>query len=95
MLTTAIDRIAIADPSVADALVLKAKGGKGYGSLLFFGKRSGSTNLLVWYRGQAQANSVEIVVDGDGLKGTGLRATALGAVWYRARHGDRMPMPAN
>lgn len=76
LLNTAIDRIAIADPSVADALVLKAQGGKGYGSLLFFGKRSGSTNLLVWYRGQAQAKSVEIVVDGDGLKGTGLRATA-------------------
>lgn len=76
LLNTAIDRIAIADPSVADALVLKAQGGKGYGSLLFFGKRAGSTNLLVWYRGQAQAKSVEIVVDGDGLKGTGLRATA-------------------
>ncbi len=76
LLNTAIDRIAIADPSVADALVLKAQGGKGNGSLLFFGKRSGSTNLLVWYRGQSQAKSVEIVVDGDGLKGTGLRATA-------------------
>jgi pilus assembly protein CpaC len=76
LLNTAIDRIAIADPSVADALVLKSQGGKGHGSLLFFGKRSGSTNLLVWYRGQSQAKSVEIVVDGDGLKGTGLRATA-------------------
>lgn len=76
LLNTAIDRIAIADPSVADALMLKAQGGKGHGSLLFFGKRAGSTNLLVWYRGQAQAKSVEIVVDGDGLKGTGLRATA-------------------
>ncbi len=70
-----IDRIAIADPSVADALVLRPKGGTGFGSLLLFGKRSGTTNLLVWYRGQTKASSMELVVDGDELRGTGLRAT--------------------
>lgn len=75
VLTRSIDRIAIADPSVADALVLKAKGKQGHGSLLLFGKRSGSTNLLLWYRGQAQATSMNLVVDGDDLKGTGLRAS--------------------
>lgn len=77
VLTSRIDRIAIADPSVADALVLKPKGSAGNGSLLLFGKRSGTTNLLVWYRGQTKAASIELVVDGDDLKGTGLRATGL------------------
>lgn len=75
VLSRPIDRIAIADPSVADALVLKAKGKQGHGSLLLFGKRSGSTNLLLWYRSQAQATSMNLVVDGDDLKGTGLRAS--------------------
>jgi len=77
VLSTSIDRIAIADPSVADALVLRAKGGGGHGSLLLFGKRTGTTNLLVWYRGQTKATSIELVVDGEDLKGTGLRATGL------------------
>lgn len=77
VLSTPIDRIAIADPSVADALVLRAKGSGGHGSLLLFGKRTGTTNLLVWYRGQTKATSIELVVDGDDLKGTGLRATGL------------------
>lgn len=75
VLSRPIDRIAIADPSVADALVLKAKGKQGHGSLLLFGKRSGTTNLLLWYRGQTQATSMNLVVDGDDLKGTGLRAS--------------------
>lgn len=76
VLSAPIERIAIADPSVADALMLKPKGDKpGFGSLLLFGKRSGSTNLLVWQRGRSQAHSIELVVDADDLKGTGLRAT--------------------
>lgn len=70
-----VERIALADPSVADVLVLRPKGKPGNGSLLLFGKRSGRTNLLVWYRGQQQATSFNLVVDGDELKGTGLRAT--------------------
>mgnify|MGYP002137344138 CR=1 FL=1 len=37
---------ALADPGVADALVLKPKGGVGHGSLLVTGKHAGTTTLL-------------------------------------------------
>lgn len=76
LLAAPISRIAIADPSVADALVMRPSKANGdHGSLLLFGKRSGTTNLLIWYRGRAKASSVNLVVDGDDLKGTGLRST--------------------
>lgn len=76
LLSAPISRIAIADPSVADALVMKpSKAAGDYGSLLLFGKRSGTTNLLIWYKGRAKAVSVDLIVDGDDLKGTGLRST--------------------
>lgn len=57
-----VARIAIADPTVADALVLKANGKNAHGSLLVTGKRPGQTNMLVWFKGQAQASSVELTV---------------------------------
>lgn len=76
LLAAPISRIAIADPSVADVLVMKPSKANGEnGSLLLFGKRSGSTNLLIWYKGRVKAASVDLVVDGEDLKGTGLRST--------------------
>lgn len=69
-----IDRIAVADPGVADALVLKPRSAAGHGALLVTGKRTGTTTLLVWFRGQARAATLTLVVDGDALNGTGLQA---------------------
>lgn len=69
LLPKAIDRIAVADPTIADALVLKPRTAKATGSLLLVGKKTGNTNLLVWYKGQAEAVNYDISVDAALLKG--------------------------
>jgi pilus assembly protein CpaC len=52
-----LERIAIADPSVADVLTLKTRG-----QALLVGKRSGETVLLLWHRGQPQPQRITVVV---------------------------------
>jgi pilus assembly protein CpaC len=52
-----LERIAIADPSVADVLTLKT-----HGEVLLVGKRAGQTVLLLWHRGQLQPQRVVVLV---------------------------------
>jgi pilus assembly protein CpaC len=52
-----LERIAIADPSVADVLTLK-----GRGEALLVGKQSGQTVLLLWHRGQPQPQRLTVQV---------------------------------
>jgi pilus assembly protein CpaC len=52
-----LERIAIADPGVADLLTLK-----GRNEALLVGKQSGQTVLLLWHRGQTQPQRLTVVV---------------------------------
>jgi pilus assembly protein CpaC len=52
-----LERIAIADPGVADVLTLK-----GRGEALLVGKQAGQTVLLLWHRGQSQPQRVTVQV---------------------------------
>ncbi|MBE1160817.1 type II and III secretion system protein family protein [Dyella acidiphila] len=52
-----LERIAIADPGVADVVTLKTRS-----DVLLVGKQAGETVLLLWYRGQAQPQRVSVVV---------------------------------
>jgi pilus assembly protein CpaC len=52
-----LERIAIADPSVADVLTLK-----GRGEALLVGKQTGQTVLLLWHRGQPQPQRLTVLV---------------------------------
>lgn len=52
-----IERIAIADPGVADVITLKSRG-----EALLVGKQSGQTVLLLWHRGQAKPQRVTVLV---------------------------------
>jgi pilus assembly protein CpaC len=52
-----VERIAIADPGVADVLTLKTRG-----QALLVGKHSGETVLLLWHRGQPQPQRIVVVV---------------------------------
>jgi pilus assembly protein CpaC len=52
-----LERIAIADPGVADVLTLK-----GRGEALLIGKQAGQTVLLLWHRGQPQPQRVTVQV---------------------------------
>lgn len=47
---SALQRIAVGDPSVADVTVTKG----GQGSVLLVGKRAGSTDVLLWPRGSSE-----------------------------------------
>jgi pilus assembly protein CpaC len=52
-----LERIAIADPGVADVVTLKSRG-----QVLLVGKQAGQTVLLLWHRGQAQPQRVTVAV---------------------------------
>jgi pilus assembly protein CpaC len=52
-----IERIAIADPSVADVITLKSRN-----EALLVGKQAGQTVLLLWHRGQPQPQRVTVLV---------------------------------
>ena len=46
----ALERVAVADPAVADVVVLKGSGGR-RGSVLVVGKQAGTTQIAAWPRG--------------------------------------------
>jgi pilus assembly protein CpaC len=52
-----LERIAIADPGVADVVTLKNRG-----EVLLVGKQTGETVLLLWHRGQAQPQRLTVIV---------------------------------
>ncbi|GLQ99759.1 type II and III secretion system protein family protein [Dyella mobilis] len=52
-----LERIAIADPGVADVVTLKKRG-----EVLLVGKQAGQTVLLLWHHGQAQPQRVTVAV---------------------------------
>jgi pilus assembly protein CpaC len=52
-----LERIAIADPGVADVVTLKSRG-----DVLLVGKQAGETVLLLWYHGQSQPQRVNVIV---------------------------------
>jgi pilus assembly protein CpaC len=54
-----LERVAIADPDVADLMMLK-----GRRDALLVGKHSGQTTLLLWYRGQAEPQRLMVEVRG-------------------------------
>lgn len=56
-LPTEIERVAIADPSVTDIVMLK-----GQRDALLVGKKPGETTLLLWYRGQATPQRMSVQV---------------------------------
>ncbi len=77
-----LERVAIGDPSVADALLLKGRSGPN--SVLVVARKPGATQLMVWARGeaprtyrvqvdatQADANGPEVSVSGAGATITG------------------------
>lgn len=45
-----LERIAVADPEVADVLMVRGSGGKG-GSVILVGKKAGNTTVTVWSKG--------------------------------------------
>lgn len=58
-----LERVAVADPSIADVVVLRGSGGK-RGSVLVVGKKAGTTQVAVWPRG-GDAVRWEVHVLGD------------------------------
>jgi pilus assembly protein CpaC len=54
-------RVAVADPSVADVLVIRD--GDGRGGVLVVGKAPGKTNLLLWERGRTAPHTLSLVVE--------------------------------
>ncbi|GGA01916.1 type II and III secretion system protein family protein [Dyella caseinilytica] len=52
-----LERIAIADPGVADVVTLKSRG-----EVLLVGKQAGETVLLLWHHGQSQPQRLTVVV---------------------------------
>ena len=58
-----LERIAIADPEVADVLMVKGAGGKS-GSVILIGKKPGNTTLTVWSKGMP-ARTLRVKVQGD------------------------------
>jgi pilus assembly protein CpaC len=59
----ALERVAVADPAVADVVVLKGSGGR-RGSVLVVGKKAGTTQVAAWPRG-GDAVRWEVHVTGD------------------------------
>lgn len=53
----ALARVAVGDPAVADVLVLKGSGG-----VLLLGKAPGTTNVMLWERGHADARTYTVSV---------------------------------
>lgn len=58
-----LERIAIADPEVADVLMVRASGGKS-GSVILVGKKAGSTTVTAWVKGMP-ATTWRVKVQGD------------------------------
>ncbi|MEM4990356.1 type II and III secretion system protein family protein [Collimonas sp. H4R21] len=58
-----LERIAIADPEVADVLMVRGSGGKN-GSVILVGKKAGVTTVTAWAKGMP-ANTWRITVQGD------------------------------
>jgi pilus assembly protein CpaC len=56
-LPTDLERIAIADPAIADVVTLKDRG-----QVLLVGKQSGQTVLLLWHRGRPEPQRVTVMV---------------------------------
>lgn len=68
-LPPSLERVAIADPSVADLVMLK-----GRREALLVGKHAGQTTLLIWQRGEASPQRLRVQVRGalqDQLQGDG------------------------
>jgi pilus assembly protein CpaC len=53
-------RVAVGDPSVADVLVIRD--GDGRGGVLVIGKAPGTTNLMLWEKGRASAQTLSLIV---------------------------------
>lgn len=86
-----VERVAVGNPSVADALVLRTRGGP---SVLLVAKQPGVTDVMVWPRG-AEPVSYSVQVDalaseGDGAKvnysGVGASITGRSPDAYAAAH---------
>lgn len=58
-----LERIAVADPEVADVVMIRGSGGKN-GSVILVGKKAGSTTVTAWAKG-APANTWRVTVQGD------------------------------
>jgi len=58
-----LERIAIADPEVADVLMVRGSGGKN-GSVILVGKKAGTTTVTAWAKGMP-ANTWRVTVQGD------------------------------
>jgi len=54
-----LERVAIADPDVADLVMLRSRGGR---EALLTGKRPGRTTLLLWHRGDASPQRFTVEV---------------------------------
>lgn len=69
-----LERIAVADPAVADVVVLRGSGGR-KGSVLVVGKKAGTTQVSAWPRG-GEAMRWEVHVTGDLQSALGDTGTA-------------------
>ena len=58
-----LERIAVADPEVADVLMVRGSGGKN-GSVILVGKKAGVTTVTAWAKGMP-ANTWRVTVQGD------------------------------
>ena len=58
-----LERIAVADPDVADVLMVRGSGGKN-GSVILIGKKAGTTTVTAWAKGMS-ANTWRVTVLGD------------------------------
>lgn len=61
--TGTLERVAVADPAIADIVVLKGSGGR-RGSVLVVGKKAGTTQVSTWPRG-GEPTRWEVHVTGD------------------------------
>ncbi|WP_211451815.1 type II and III secretion system protein family protein [Collimonas antrihumi] len=58
-----LERIAVADPEVADVLMVRGAGGK-RGSVILVGKKAGTTTVTAWTKG-LPSNTWRVTVQGD------------------------------
>lgn len=70
-----LDRLAVGDPGIADAVVLRAAK-TGPVRVLLVGKAAGRTTLLIWPKGQKTATSYDVQVGGVGTALLGKEAKA-------------------
>ncbi|MCE4059938.1 type II and III secretion system protein family protein [Pandoraea sputorum] len=69
-----LERVAVADPEIADIVVLKGSGGR-RGSVLVVGKKAGTTQVSTWPRG-GEATRWEVHVQGNLQSALGDTGTA-------------------